>query len=88
MICIHRSFICKADVERTVCDDSTAYTAELSVRCVDCGAEMVFIGVEPGFSFDRPVVDEKRTKLSVPVRPQGEASITARTAAPRLGLLN
>lgn len=73
--CAHENFNVQAVTNRLTPTEGAAvncYTMDITVQCADCGTPFQFIGVDSGFSPDRPMSSVDMLELSVPIVPQGE----------------
>ena len=70
--CPHRDFTAEVAVNR-IADppDSppTAYIADITVSCADCGEPFRWTGVRAGVSFNHPMVSVDERELHAPLRP-------------------
>jgi hypothetical protein len=73
LACPHENFEAFVDVGRITRseDDPTvvAYSAEVRVKCVDCGETFRWCGVPAGMSSARPMCSVDETVLYAPLRP-------------------
>lgn len=71
--CLHENFHVGANVIRLVDDDDrnkvVGFHADLKISCTECKQVFEFIGIEPGFSFFRPMTDLTFTALRLPIKP-------------------
>lgn len=78
--CEHKSFHAKVNVGRLSEKEGgpiTQYTAEVEIKCNECGLPFEFIGVANGFSPDRPMASADFKTLNVPIRPDTGAMATS-----------
>lgn len=70
--CPHLNFAADVAVNR-IADppDSlpTAYIADITVDCADCGEPFRWTGVQAGVSFNHPMVSVNEEELHAPLRP-------------------
>jgi hypothetical protein len=69
MKCEHENFIANVTVNRIL--DIKRFTADVTVKCADCGLPFEFIGPECGFSYEGPTVNPSAQELRIPIRPKG-----------------
>lgn len=71
--CKHEIFQCNADITRLTDGDDpekvTGYSADIRVKCVQCGLPFEFVGVPGGYSPGQPMVNFDATELRAPIRP-------------------
>jgi len=67
--CGHVEFEASVDVQRII--DKGAFTADIRIRCRDCGAPFEFVGVAFGSSPTEPRVSIDRHELRAPIVPPG-----------------
>src|SRR6266511_137022 len=74
--CLHEHFDAEVAVNRIGENDPgiddglpRAYSADITVSCVDCGEHFRWIGPEAGLSPAHPTVDVTETTLHAPMRP-------------------
>jgi hypothetical protein len=72
--CPHENFGASVSVNRITGDAGpaapvTAYAADITVQCEDCGEPFRWIGVQAGLMPDRPMVSVNETVLRAPLRP-------------------
>ncbi|MGE0444534.1 MAG: hypothetical protein AB7P99_04845 [Vicinamibacterales bacterium] len=67
--CAHEEFEASVAVGRIL--DVGKFTAELRVKCRQCGEPFRFVGVPAGVSLDRATVSIDELELRVPIEPQG-----------------
>lgn len=71
-MCNHENFRADVQVHRITEDDKITirgFSANICIKCHDCGKEFEFIGVEPGVSPFGPRVSIDSTELRVPIKP-------------------
>lgn len=76
MPCEHLNFGATVNVGRLSDQDGgpiTAYTADIQIRCADCGEAFVFLGMDCGSAPDKPMVSVLGEEARLPIRPQSEA---------------
>lgn len=74
MKCEHKDFIAEVGVGRlseTEGGPITHYTADITVKCSECGVSFDFIGVRHGIDPNAPTMSLDRTKLHAPIEPHG-----------------
>lgn len=80
-MCKHHNFIANVSVGRITETeeeetnpeaDIKVYMAEVVVKCVDCGIEMQFLGVEGGMNFNYPTTNFDASKIHLPMRPSNK----------------
>ena len=77
--CAHMQFMADVRVGRlTEADEGTVkgFTADVRIRCVDCGTPFTFRGLPMGSSPDRPTVSADGEEARMPIQP-GDASMLA-----------
>jgi hypothetical protein len=57
----------KSDLDPTI----VGYTAEIRIKCRECGLPFEFIGVEAGMSCEKPMASVDAQELRAPIRPKG-----------------
>lgn len=71
--CPHSNFNVDAKIARLAKsdDDDTivSYSAEIQVVCMDCGTPFEFIGLEPGYSPNKPMVAYGEKVARMPIKP-------------------
>lgn len=69
-MCEHHNF----DANVRVCriEDKGRFVAEVSIKCVDCGVPMQFMGLEPGLNFDGATVSLDGLELNIGIHPEGQ----------------
>lgn len=71
--CPHEDFEVFAEINRlTASDDNptiVGYSADIKVRCANCGEQFRWIGVPAGMSPRRPMCGIDETELHAPLRP-------------------
>lgn len=73
--CLHYKFIAQVDVNRLMSDDDPkekqpiGYTADISIKCAECGVNMEFIGLPGGVNFSHPTTSVDRIQLRAPLIP-------------------
>lgn len=70
MSCNHLDFAANVSVSRIT--DSSVWYADLTVKCVQCGQSMQFIGFPMGLSPGEPMISVSGTELRIPFRPYTE----------------
>lgn len=70
MTCKHEGFEVAAAVR--FFEDTGGRMAEFKLRCKECGAQMQFLGLQPGLDMQGASVDLEGTELRVAVAPVGE----------------
>ena len=74
MICPHMNFMADVDVARITSDDGVVYrySADVKVKCNDCGLPFRFVGLPVGLDFNSPTVNVDATEARLPLAPKGE----------------
>lgn len=71
--CKHETFAAEVDVIRLVdehdADLVTGYTADVRVRCADCGEPFRWTGVKAGWLPSQPMCSVDEFELHAPLRP-------------------
>jgi hypothetical protein len=73
--CPHETFGVTAEINRIVANESApesapvAFSADIKVRCEDCGESFRWIGLQAGMNPRRPMVSLDETELRAPLRP-------------------
>lgn len=72
--CEHKDFLADVNVNRLGTEDSAdgmpiAYSADVRIRCDQCGEPFRFSGLRAGLSFAHPMVSADETELRAPIRP-------------------
>ncbi len=70
MTCPHEHFESTVNVNRLV--DIGRFTAEIKIRCVDCGAPMRFLGLPLGLDLNGAAVSVDGTEGRFAIHPKGE----------------
>lgn len=77
-MCDHKTFESRVMVARlTENDDSdvvTGFTADIHIRCRDCGMPFAFKGLGIGSSPDTPMTSIDRCELRAPIEPEPNGS--------------
>ena len=66
--CEHLNFAAEVNVNRIV--DKGRFSADVRIRCAECGMPFRFIGASAGYSPDRPTVNVDGTTLCAPIEPE------------------
>lgn len=77
MACEHLNFGATVSVGRISDEDGgriKAYTADVQIRCADCGEAFIFLGMECGSAPNKPMVSVLGEEARLPIRPQSEAN--------------
>jgi hypothetical protein len=70
MKCEHKNFHANVMVNRI--EDIGRFTADITIRCIDCNLPFEFVGVdECGLSYEHPTVNPSAQELRVPIKPKG-----------------
>lgn len=69
MSCEHFNFHTIVKVIRIVTPDGMEYSAEVSIKCTDCGVPFKFLGLQVGLSFQKPMVSFGDQELRAPIIP-------------------
>jgi hypothetical protein len=89
--CAHERFKCDARIGRLSHEDGglvIGYTADITVKCADCGLPFRFIGLAAGNHHSEPRVSIDGTELRAPLEPATHDKFLARasyTMPPRRG---
>lgn len=70
--CKHERFAASVDVSRLSETESgpiTGYTADVRIKCAECGLRFRFVGIECGNSLFAPKVSVDATELRAPIEP-------------------
>lgn len=72
MSCAHEDFEAEVDVHRLVESEPEVrgLSADVRIRCRECGEPMVFVGAPVGLLPSRPTINVDGTELRAPLRPQ------------------
>lgn len=72
-MCEHKNFFAKVDVTRlTESDESdvvTGYTADIRIKCDECGLPFQFIGLPGGYSPAQPMCSFDAQEMRAPIKP-------------------
>lgn len=60
----------EADENNTMPGMPTAFVAEITIKCGDCGEHFKFDGVPAGLSYDSPATSVDGRELRAPIRPE------------------
>lgn len=74
--CAHEQFECRADIGRLSEVEGgpiTGYTAEIQVKCAQCGLAFRFIGLPAGNHYAEPRVSPDGLELRAPLEPATHA---------------
>ena len=72
MTCEHNSFAAHVDVHRLSHVDGgpiTGYSAEIHIKCVECGLPFRFLGLPFGSHHAEPRLSADSTELRAPIEP-------------------
>ncbi len=77
-MCLHENFEAQVNVGRILANEGditpAAYSADITVKCRDCGLPFEFVGDYPcGLLWDRACVDPSKQELRIPLQPKGLA---------------
>jgi hypothetical protein len=75
MSCLHEQFECHCDVTRLTAGEGgpiNGYTADIRIKCIECGMPFEFVGVPGGYSHRQPMCSFDATKLRAPIRPSSD----------------
>lgn len=72
--CKHHEFISKVSVFRLTENEHpnaepSGFSAEVLIKCKECGREFEFIGVPGGMSAEYPTVSMDNKELRIPIKP-------------------
>lgn len=82
-MCEHMNFAANVSVGRLTKDDSgpvTGYTADVTVKCAECGLPFRFVGLAAGNHFAEPRVSIDGTELRAPIEPASHETFAARAS--------
>lgn len=68
--CQHEEFEANVDVNRLTEREGgnvSSFVADIRIKCAKCGAPMHFVGVDGGFSFQRPMTSIDALELRAPL---------------------
>ena len=68
--CKHEGFSCDVAVNRL--EDCGRFMADLSIKCDQCGIEMVFLGLPRGVDLKGAATNTSGTEARLAIHPQGE----------------
>ena len=68
--CEHQNF--EADVQVNRIEDIGRFSADVRVKCMDCGVPFRFIGLPSGVDVNSPTVSIDATEGRFPIAPKGE----------------
>ena len=77
--CLHGTFEARCEVYRLTDDPphpenaAKAFTADLRIRCADCGEAFLFLGLGIGSFNDRPSTNYSQTEIRMAIEPSGTA---------------
>jgi hypothetical protein len=83
-LCEHRRFEANVTVVRI--EDVGRFTADIHVRCADCGVRFRFLGLPMGLDPSRPTVSVDELELRAPIVP--DAHLTSLMAGSEFGFPN
>ncbi len=76
-MCEHQNFTANVSVGRLAADESgekiVGFSADIAVKCLDCGVPFEFIGLPMGYSPTQPMCSVDGTEARMPLKPRGEA---------------
>lgn len=73
--CLHENFAAEVDVNRLMDGDNghpetiIGYSADIRVRCADCGEPFRWTGVKAGLLPSQPMCSIDETEMHAPLRP-------------------
>lgn len=70
MACEHTSFDCCVNVNRI--EDIGRFSADVTIRCMDCGTPFRFIGLPAGLDLNGASVSVDGTEARLAIAPKGE----------------
>lgn len=76
--CDHMHFLAQVDVTRLTKEEGgpvTGYSADIHIKCEQCGEKFVFLGLPGGMAPNYPTVSFDGTELRAPIKPEHEAVI-------------
>lgn len=82
MACEHPEFAASVAVSRLIDVEGgpvTGYSADVCVKCAQCGLVFSFVGVPRGFARSHPTVSVDATELRAPLVPGGDPPRSAPT---------
>jgi hypothetical protein len=68
--CEHNSFDCNVNVNQI--EDIGRFSADVTIKCIDCGTPFRFIGLPAGLDLNSPTVSVDATEGRFPIAPKGE----------------
>lgn len=71
--CAHENFLAKVTVVRL--QDSGRFSADVAIKCAECGEQFRFLGLQAGVSHEQPMVSIDGLELRAPIEPEGEARL-------------
>lgn len=69
-MCEHKSFACEVDVNRL--EDIGRFSADVRIKCMDCGVPFRFIGLPGGLDLNGACVSLDGCEARLAVAPKGE----------------
>jgi hypothetical protein len=79
--CQHENFHADVKVGRILKADNdkepSGYMADIRVRCTQCNTPFVFVGVEAGLLFTKPMASPDGQELRAPLRPKNSEILPA-----------
>lgn len=69
--CNHMNFAAQVSVARL--EDKGAFTADIRIRCIECGIPFQFLGLEPGVDMQGARVSIDGLEARMAICPQGAA---------------
>lgn len=70
MTCKHMNFGATVNIARL--EDSGRFMAEVSVKCVDCGEQFQFLGLEPGLNLNGSAVSIDGLEAFIAIAPNSQ----------------
>lgn len=74
--CKHFNFISQTSVVRLFEEESpdivTGFSADIRIKCADCGMPFEFIGLPGGYNPGRPMTSFDATELRAPIKPSSD----------------
>lgn len=75
--CAHPVFKAVVVVNRLV--DTGRFSADVTIECAACAKPFRFMGVDSGYSFDKPMVSVDGLELRAPIEPEDVPKLATRS---------
>jgi hypothetical protein len=76
-MCDHQNFHADVSIARLAADETgekiVGFSADITVKCIDCGLPFEFLGLPMGYSPLQPMCSVDGTEARMPLKPQGAA---------------